>query len=182
MDVLYISDKPYAGLLRRCGAYLVDGLVLLGALVVLHTMLYMVNPLMTMVGAGQQPTAVQIHLWVFLTASLPCWFYFALTISSTKQATLGMRLLNLQVSDVAGKRISFGRALLRAVVMLIPFELNHVVMFHLAPKGSAPSPAFYIGLTGFWIVVAIYVACAYLTRHRQSVHDLIAGTVLRRLS
>lgn len=41
-----------------------------------------------------------------------------------------MRILKLKVITVDGDRIGFGNALLRSTVMLIPFELNHTVMFH----------------------------------------------------
>jgi len=38
------------------------------------------------------------------------WFYFALLESSSRQATLGQRLVGIMVTDLAGGRISFGRA------------------------------------------------------------------------
>jgi uncharacterized RDD family membrane protein YckC len=38
------------------------------------------------------------------------WLYFAIQESGPQQATLGKRALNIKVTDLAGNRISFGRA------------------------------------------------------------------------
>ena len=65
--------------------------------------------------------------------------------------------------------------------MLIPFELNHAVMFYLAPRNAPPALSFFIGIAAVWAVIAVYIVSILLTRHRQSVHDLVAGTVVQRV-
>lgn len=176
-----LAEKAYGGISRRLSAYVLDCGLLAIAVLVLQAILFFVNPIVAIIRAGQQPTPTQLHMWIFATASIPFLLYFVLLFRSSRQATVGMRLLKLKVAAVGGGRIGFGQSLLRSVVMLIPFELNHIVWFHLAPNDSPPSPAFYIGLGVFWALIVVYLATILLTRRRQSVHDLIAGTVVQRV-
>jgi uncharacterized RDD family membrane protein YckC len=79
------------------------------------------------------------------------WLYFGLLESSKLQGTLGKAALNIQVTDLHGRRISFGRATGR-----------------------------YFGK---WISGALFLI-GYLiqpfTRRRQTLHDLMAGTLVVR--
>lgn len=175
-------EKPYAGVFARAGAYIIDCVILFVSLIVWQAALYVVNPPIAIFRSGQQPTGTQLQLWVFATATIPFLLYFALMLRSARQATLGMRFLKLKVADVGGGRVGFGQALLRSAVMLIPFELNHTVMFHLSPRDAPPSTAFWLDYIGVWVVIAIYIASILLTRRRQSVHDLVAGTAVERIS
>jgi uncharacterized RDD family membrane protein YckC len=59
--------------------------------------------------------------------------------------------------------------------------LNHAVMFYLAPRNAPPTPDFFIGIAAVWLVIAVYIASILLTRRHQSVHDLVAGTVVQRV-
>jgi uncharacterized RDD family membrane protein YckC len=174
------GERSYAGVLSRVIAYFIDCLLLAVVLAVCQGAMYDLNPLISIMRSGQQPTAIQLHLWVFATVTFPSFLYFSLMMLTSRRATVGMRLLKLRVTDVNGGRIGFGQALLRSAVMLIPFELNHTVMFHLLPRGGPPSTPFWLGLVGVWAVIAIYVAVIVLTPRRQSVHDLVAGTVVQR--
>jgi len=177
-----VGEKPYARVFARVGAYIIDCVILFVGLIVWQAALYVVNPLIAIFRSGQQPTGTQLQLWVFATATIPFLLCFALMLRSARQATLGMRLLKLKVIDVDGGCIGFGQTLLRSSVMLIPFELNHTVIFHLSPRDVPPSTTFWLGLIGVWTVIAIYIASILLTTRRQSVHDLVAGTAVERIS
>jgi len=93
---------------------------------------------------------------LFLAATvslLLTWLYHALMESSEWQATLGKKVLGLVVTDMAGRRVSFGRATGRHFAKIIT---QHV-------------PAF-IG----------YIMAGF-TERKQALHDMIAGClVLRR--
>ena len=81
------------------------------------------------------------------------WLYFSLTESSSWQATLGKKALGLTVTDLEGRRISFGRATGRYFAKY----LSTLILF--------------IG----WLM-------AGFTEKKQALHDMIAGTlVLRKL-
>jgi uncharacterized RDD family membrane protein YckC len=160
---------------RRLIGYLVDCLVLLASLLVLHALLYSVNPILR---DGTAATAGQVHLWVFATATLPSLLYFALMVSSGRQATLGMRVLGLRVEGVDGSRVGFPRALARSAVLLVPFEINHTLMFRFASAGDAPSILLWIGIALVWVLIGLFLLSVLVSPRRQSLHDRVAGTVV----
>ena len=170
--------KP-ASVVRRLAAYALDCLVLFGGLLLLQAALFSVNPILQMQRDGRVFTGAELHLWVFATATVPFLLYFAASIASRRQATPAMRWLRIRVERTDGSRVSFGRAIARSAVLLLPFELNHTVMFHFAPSaGSEPGAELWIGVASVWILLAIYLGAAFATHRRQSVHDLAAGTVV----
>lgn len=87
-------------------------------------------------------------LGAIITLGIP-WLYYALMESSVKQATLGKMALGIVVTDLAGNRISFGRATGRYWAKLI----------------SALTL-----LAGF--------VMAGFTAKKQALHDMIAGCLV----
>jgi uncharacterized RDD family membrane protein YckC len=88
--------------------------------------------------------------WLLTVFSyVPSALYFALFHASKKQATLGMRVLSLKVTDYEGKRISFARALGRYVASFVT--------------------AFTCGV-GYLMIV--------FTRRKQALHDMISETYI----
>lgn len=178
MITLTAPRSSLAHVRGRAAAYVVDCLFLFAGLVGWQSLLYVVNPIMALIGSGQQPTGAQLHLWVFATASIPFWLYFAWTQSSAWQATFGMRLFKLKVTTMNGSRIGLAQALLRSAVLLIPFELNHAVLFYVMPRDGVPTTALLVGYIGVWAAMAAYVAAMLITPRRQSLHNLAARTVV----
>ncbi len=80
------------------------------------------------------------------------WLYSAFLQSSSKQGTLGQMALGLKVTDIGGGRISFARATGRHFATII---------------------------TGFTLTIGYLVML--FTEKRQTLHDLIAGTVVVRV-
>jgi uncharacterized RDD family membrane protein YckC len=78
------------------------------------------------------------------------WLYFALMESSERQATLGKSAMNIYVTDMYGRRISFGQATGRYFSKIL-------------------SNILCIG----------YIMVAF-TEKKQGLHDIIAGTLVRR--
>jgi uncharacterized RDD family membrane protein YckC len=79
------------------------------------------------------------------------WLYEAFMLSSPYQATLGKMILGMKVTDLYGNRISFGQATAR----------------HFAKWLS--------GLT-----LCIGYIMVGITERKQGLHDLLAGTLVRR--
>ena len=79
------------------------------------------------------------------------WLYFSLFESSGWQATLGKKALGLEVTDLAGRRISFGRATGR-----------------------------YFGKFISLIILFIGFIMAGFTEKKQALHDILAGTLVIR--
>jgi uncharacterized RDD family membrane protein YckC len=80
------------------------------------------------------------------------WLYYALSESSSWQATLGKKILNLKVTDMSGQPISFGRASGRYFAKII--------------TGMIPLMIGYI-MAGF-------------TEKKQAIHDMIASCLVLR--
>ena len=81
------------------------------------------------------------------------WLYYSLLESSAWQATLGKKALGLEVTDLDGNRISFGRATGRFFAKII----SSLILF--------------IG----------YIMAGF-TEKKQALHDILAGTlVIRKL-
>jgi uncharacterized RDD family membrane protein YckC len=90
---------------------------------------------------------------VAIISAILQWLYFSLMESSVWQATIGKKLLGLTVTDLEGRRISFGRATGRYFAKI----LSTLILF-------------------------IGYLMAGFTEKKQALHDMIAGTlVLRKL-
>lgn len=87
---------------------------------------------------------------VFIRAILQ-WLYYALMESSTWQATLGKKALGLEVTDLQGHRIGFGRASGR-----------------------------YFGKILSFLILGIGFIMAGFTERKQALHDILAGTLVIR--
>ena len=93
-----------------------------------------------------QLTPLAIGLTIFVV-----WLYYAFFEASAWQATPGKRILNLYVTDVHGRPITFARATLR-----------------------------YFGkmISGLTFMVG-YVVAGF-TEKKQALHDIIANTLVMR--
>lgn len=172
------NDKQnYASVIRRILAYAVDAILLFIAFpLILGTVLGLI--IYSTVGFDWAQDGFLFWLYVFSTVSIPFWLYYSLLESSAGQATFGMRFFGLRVTDADGNRIGFGRAFLRTAVKLLPFEINHLVMFLPTPIWSDPNPGFRAGFVAVNALMILYLATMLLTKRRQSVHDLVAQTLV----
>ncbi len=155
----------YAGFWKRFLATLIDGVLIsiVGGIIMIPFMgilglgaasemqfqdenYYAQNPdaAMTM-AAGILAVALVICVVFFIVQ----WLYCALMESSAKQATLGKMALGIKVTDLYGKRISFGRATGRYFAKLISGAI------------------LYIG----------YIMAAF-TEKKQALHDMLAQTLV----
>lgn len=154
-------SSPYAGFWLRFVAHLIDGAIIgvvllmaLGFLAVFTGLGAVIHNL----HAGEDPGAIFALLGVtFILALVGVgviggWLYYALMESSSWQATLGKKALSLQVTDLAGRPISFGRAsgrhFSKIISGLIPFAIGYI-------------------MAGF-------------TEKKQALHDMIASCLVIR--
>ena len=86
---------------------------------------------------------------IMIISFLLTWAYFALMESSGWQGTIGKKIMDIRVTDLAGGKISVGRATARLAVK-----------------------AFLSG----WFLIGYIMA--FFTRRKQALHDLIAGTLV----
>ena len=158
------SSVQYAGFWLRVVAYLIDSVVMSLGFMALFIPFAITTGLTAVLGnihPGQDPRELgavlggTFFLGLFTVVSLAFlggWLYHAKMESSSWQATLGKKVLNLRVTDLYGARVSFARASGRHFAKLITSMI---------PLG-----------VGFML--------AGLTERRQALHDIIAGCLVLR--
>lgn len=165
LPVPFSLMAPYAGFWLRFVAYVIDaiiiGIVALPLVVVLAVMTGLTATLAAVAGGGEHPDPNALFATTgfvfFLLLLFPLiiggeWLYFAWMESSTWQATLGKKALGLIVTDMEGRRLTFGRATGRFFSKIV---------------------------TGF-IPLGIGYIMAGFTEKKQALHDFIAGTLVLR--
>jgi len=153
----------HAGFWVRFLAYLIDSVVIALGVVFVMVPLILLTGLGALLGRihpeeelGDAGFFLIIGLiFLFATVSLAVtWLYHAWMESSEWQATVGKKALGLVVTDMAGHRVSFGRATGR----------------HFAKIVTNMVPAF-IG----------YIMAGF-TEKKQALHDMLAGCLILRQS
>jgi uncharacterized RDD family membrane protein YckC len=159
-----ITPVPYAGFWIRFVASLIDGLILgIPFMFVVIVLMFFfggfglmmhrnaVDPQAAAALAG--PLLLGLLLGGLFFMSLE-WLYFAGMESSERQATFGKAAMSVRVTDLEGRRLSFGHATGRFFSKII--------------SGMIPLAIGYI-MAGF-------------TAKKQALHDMIAGTLVLRKS
>ena len=162
--IAYASNVTFAGFWLRFVAYLLDSVIIGFAVTVLFVPFFFLMGGVAMLETLPRghveridPAQIMPFLSLMLTlaaiAAVAKWLYFAYLESGEKQATWGKQALGIYVTDLAGQRVTFGRAtgrlFAKIVTGLIPLGIGFI-------------------MAGF-------------TERRQALHDMIASTlVLRR--
>jgi uncharacterized RDD family membrane protein YckC len=149
------SQTGYAGFWLRFVAYIIDALVL--GVVGLFTLFPLFKANMHAFSSGniwELYTSQSRPLFAMrMLALMLSWVYYASLESSVWQATLGKKALGLKVTDLAGNRITFGRASGR-----------------------------FFGKILSGMILGIGFLMAGFTERKQALHDILAGClVLRQL-
>jgi uncharacterized RDD family membrane protein YckC len=165
-NVAAVPARPrveYAGFWIRFLAYLIDSVILgLGFLLVvipiaflfgLGDLIRQIHPEQEIGDAGGL-VLIGLILLAMILAIFATWLYHALMESSSWQATVGKKVLDLVVTDMEGKRVSFGRStgrhFAKIITNMIPLAIGYI-------------------LAGF-------------TERKQAVHDMISGCLILRKS
>lgn len=142
-------NPPYAGFWLRLVATLIDGVIISAVTLPLAIVVVLLNVFSLRgsdFGAG-----LAISPIINLVSVVGEWLYYALMESSSYQGTLGKMALSLKVTDLAGNRISFGRATGR-----------------------------FFGKWLSNLILGIGYLMIAFTEKKQGLHDMIAGTLVVR--
>jgi uncharacterized RDD family membrane protein YckC len=134
---------------------------------------------MRLLGVPRPRTGPEIARTILWNFSLPVWLYFLLSDRSPSGATLGKRVLKIQVREVSGGQVSTGRALVRTAVKLLPWELVHVSAFALSTDLRTFRPVQAAGIATTNVLTAAYLGLAVVSKGRRSADDYAAGTLVR---
>lgn len=157
--------RPIAGFWRRLGAFAIDT-ILLGLVGML-------------LGWALFDSFARMGAYARLVGFAIALGYFGIGNSRIGAGqTLGKRLLGVRVVDAHDRLLSFPRALVRYVVLGVPFLANGLP---LSPEQAASSPLGYLlALVVFGGMVAIVYLYVFNRRTRQSLHDLAVGSYVER--
>jgi len=149
------ADLVLARFWRRAAAAAVDTALITVELALLIVVVFVVTVFVATIAAGDVPAEdapwVPMAVAIALLQLVFTWLYSALFQTSAWQATIGMRLAGVKVTDLQGRRLSFTRATAR-------YAAKRLVVLTL-----------YLG---FLVIVA--------TDRRQALHDVLAGTLVVR--
>jgi len=149
----------YAGFWIRAAAVIIDRLVLyIPNCTISATLTLPLSIAMQRAGAGSGPSGEEkfFAVWFvmsavqFIARLLVGWLYFGLMESSRWQATLGKRAVGIMVTDPEGRRLTFARA----------------------------SGRFFASILSWPLTIGVGYIMAAFTERGQTLHDLIAGTVV----
>lgn len=105
--------------------------------------------------------------------------YFVLMESLPTQGTLGKMALGMKVTDLAGNRISVGRAIGRSLAKQIHNFVNYAGLALFAIIGTTKSRTNILELVVLIIFLYAYVRAGFDER-KQALHDSVAGTYVVR--
>jgi uncharacterized RDD family membrane protein YckC len=159
------STTLYAGFWLRLVAAFLDGLIL-GIPVAPLALIFFAGMIPELIGisrSGGNPVpfilAMLPRFFFFVVVIIVGkWLYWALMESSGWQATLGKKVLGLYVTDLEGRRCTFGRTSGR----------------FWAGRGISAVPS----IGGLYYLVDCI--CAGITERKQAVHDMIAACLVLR--
>ena len=145
----------YAGFWLRFGAWFLDSLITGVAGCIIGGIVGFAYAASTGVAPGQNPNPsgadLAFQLGTNLIGVIIGWLYYALMECSSAQATLGKMACGIKVTDVEGRRISFGRASGR-----------------------------YFGKIISGIILGFGYFMAGWTERKQGLHDMMASTLVVR--
>lgn len=161
----------------RLIAFLWDYAIIFGYLLLLSGASWLLRPLLTpLFTAG--PLSAEIT--GFLLITLPVYLYFGVCEGSKSQATWGKQKMGIVVTDVHGRPIGLGRSLLRSAIKFIPWELAHFTVWHTVLPSGFTERFLYSLFAVVYGLVLLYLISPLLNKNKQTVYDMIAGTVVRR--
>ncbi len=138
----------YGGFWKRSIAFMIDYIVTV-VLIMFFAFLGAAALALRGVDVNDTQTLLRFDLWVQASGFVLIWLYFALLESSKMQATIGKKLLGMQVTGLDGKRLSFLRSSVRHFAKILSVAL---------------------ALIGF-IMIAF-------TKKKQGLHDIIASALV----
>jgi uncharacterized RDD family membrane protein YckC len=143
----------YGGFWRRFWAGTIDvALEATGALVVTFAIDFVLARVGGMLGYERSISKVAAGMAYILVLSVGSWLYCAFAESSPRRATIGKRIMGLQVVTANGGQVSFGQATIR-----------HLMKF------------LSLFSAGFGFIMAVW------TKRRQALHDMPSDCIVIRV-
>lgn len=142
----------YAGFWLRFAAFLIDGVALAFPYCAIFLLTLVIARLEISTKGNENIVGSVLTAALFPLLMLAVfWLYFALMESSSLHATLGKKILRLYVTDLQGRRLTFGRSTARTFAKILSI-----------------------------ITIGIgFILCGF-THKKQALHDIIASCLVLR--
>lgn len=156
---------------ERAGAFVLDLVIILGALILLT-----IAALFALVGGGAAAAQAVAAIWLLGFFVLRN-FYFTAFELGTRSATIGKRMMKLRVVARNGRRLSGHAVIARNAMRELEFFLPLSFLAYESSQGLADTVTALAGLA--WS--GVFLLFPFLNRDHMRVGDLIAGTWVTRL-
>jgi uncharacterized RDD family membrane protein YckC len=162
---------------KRILAFVIDLVVIvLYALVLFAIMMILSQTGIVTLGTVHPLTGQLIG---FCTLTLPVILYFIVFEAGQRHATLGKRILKIEVT---GDEITAGQIILRNIIKFLPWEFAHAGVLWINYIKTPETPLWlWVLLIAPQIVVIVYVMSAVATKGSRSLYDMISGTRVRHV-
>ncbi len=163
------APSPYAGFWRRVGASAIDGLILLPVGLV---MMWIFWPPSYVSGSAFRFSPIP-----YIVVGLVAWGYSAGMESSSHQATLGKKALDIMVTDLDGRPITLQTATIRNWIDWLP-SVAILLDIAFGSWRALAGNGFFGPLA--WIGVAVSCGMVAFTARKQGWHDMLADCLVVR--
>ena len=165
-------------IIKRTLAYLID-VTIIYLLLMLCLQLLILAPVRHYFGITEDWFKIgwNVQIYVWLTISLPTWIYFIYAETSKYKATIGKKLMSLEVLDrTSSLQISVVSGFKRTALKLLPWELIHIGLNLPEPIWFKDNVEFPI-VTLFGILLFIgYFLYMIINVKLQTPYDKLLGT------
>lgn len=124
------------------------------------------------------------YRWGGVVGFLITLFYYVLFESSKYQATLGKKLFNLYVSDLCDHKLTFGRALFRYILWILP--TLPIVYVQITSKNMTD---YTTRLSNDWflmliwsVFIIIWIIPIFFTKEKTTLYDMLSSTRVNKKS
>lgn len=115
----------------------------------------------------------------FCTLTLPVILYFILFEAGHHHATIGKRILKIEVT---GESIAVRQVIVRNIIKFLPWEFAHTGILWVNYIKTPETPLWiWFLLIAPQVVVVVYIMTVVATKGSRSLYDMIAGTRVRHV-
>lgn len=166
-----------ASITKRMFAFLIDYIVIIFFIVLSFVISYLLNQFFSFWKLLEEQYIAR-HITSFLLLSLPVFLYFFLSEKGKNQATLGKRVMDLQVTNTEGGKAKSKCIMLRNLFKFMPWELAHLILHISFPSivQGKESIFFQIALVIPLILILIYLLSIFIRKDSRSTYELWSGT------
>ncbi|WP_404452164.1 RDD family protein [Virgibacillus necropolis] len=169
-----------ATLLLRLKAFMIDYVLIFAYLVVIVVPSGFLFPSIQELFNG---SVVVAQFTGLLLVTLPVSLYFIISDSVIGGQSFGKKKTGIQVVDKNLNALSLRSSIFRTVLKFLPWELSHYLIFRLIHVGDGEVPFnYYLIGALIYALIFTYILTGVFTKKKRSLYDILANTVVVKIS